>query len=171
MTSKIILFSAITITLAASLGCGSKQLLFGTDADSKIATQLATLQYPKDIPISGDLDIIIIRERASIRVINLTARSYENVQLWINRQYVTIAKNIQIGTAGRGELASTLGGVIQGATAAEFQPNRLELRNFINKHREPYPVGGILNPDKTRKIVLTELYDTESGKRYRLTTQ
>ena len=36
---------------------------------------------------------------------------------------------------------------------------------------EPFPVGGLLNPDRTRAIVTAELFDQNTGKRYRLTAR
>jgi len=36
------------------------------------------------------------------------------------------------------------------------------VRKFIDKHGEPFPVGGLLTPDKTLPVLLVELYVSPS---------
>lgn len=104
-----------------------------------------SLRYPADAPLGTDLDIVVVRDRTAIEMINHTPRSYHNHQIWINQEYVTRAELIRIGTG-----------------------NRFELASFINKHDQLFPIGAFLAPDRTRRIVLAELFDTAARKRHRL---
>jgi hypothetical protein len=107
--------------------------------------RLAATPYPKAAPLGDDLDILIIRHGWDIQLVNRTPRSYRDVQLWLNQQYVGDVNRIQIGAQ-----------------------NSVPLSDFVNSHREAYPVGGFLDPDRGYPLVLAELFTPTDGKRHRL---
>ena len=107
----------------------------------ELAGQLAQMPYPKDAPVD-DLDIVVVQDDAGIVLTNRTAVEYQNVCLWLNQEYVGLAKRIPIGVE-----------------------SRFELVHFINLHGEPFPTGGWLTPDKAGSVVLAELFDTQASDR------
>jgi len=129
------------ISLAAT-GCSAYR---DASANSNEITRRAAMDYPSDAPYGPDLDILVVRSNAEIRLVNRTAHNYSAMQLWLNQQYTAPAGRIIVGT-----------------------DNQRVLTDFINRHREPYPVGTFLNPDKTAVLVLAELYNPAEGVRHRL---
>ncbi|MCC7408918.1 MAG: hypothetical protein IT442_12670 [Phycisphaeraceae bacterium] len=115
-------------------------------ADKKLAAELSQIVYPKDAPLGEDLDILVRRDGGTLRVVNRTPRKYENVQLWLNQQWVGKIDAIDIG-----------------------QENTFSLGRFINQYGEKYPTAGLLNPDRALKLVLADIFDPATGKRHRLT--
>ena len=107
---------------------------------------LSQLSYPAEAELAADLDIVVVRRGSALLLTNRTAYPYEQMQLWLNQQYVSQIERITIG-----------------------RENRFNLKRFTNRHREPFPVAGFLSPDKAFPVVLAELYDPEADKRYRLT--
>lgn len=114
--------------------------------DQEQIDALSKLAYPADAELGDDLDIVVSRRGGRIALANRTPHSYENVLLWLNRQYVHSAGRIAIGP-----------------------DNTLVLRTFVNRYGETFPVGGLLSPDKGFPVVLAELYDPVTHKRHRLT--
>jgi len=106
---------------------------------------LSKMRFPKAAQIGDDWDIIILRDGASIELVNRTASSYRDLYLWLNRRYVSQIELIQIGT-----------------------DNRVQLSQFIDQHRQPFPVGAILAPDKARPLICADLFDQTTGHRHRL---
>lgn len=107
---------------------------------------LAQLPYPDQTPVQGDLDILVERKGGKLKLINRTPRTFENVQIWLNHEYVAVVSAVAIG------------------------PNNLyDVKQFVNQHRQMFPVAGFLSPDRAFPVVLTELYDPASSQRYRLT--
>lgn len=144
---KQIWISMAIVTLLAALGgCGS------IGKDQRTVDELAKLPYPKDAALGPDLEIEVrqgtLFQRGSLKLTNLTPRSYHQVQLWLNQQYVTTVQSVPIGVGG------------QSAT--------LPLRRFIDSHGRSYPVGGLLTPDKGFPVVLAEFYDPATRQRSRL---
>ncbi|MEO0514448.1 MAG: hypothetical protein AAF086_04040 [Planctomycetota bacterium] len=107
--------------------------------------RLAQLVYPAEAEYGPDLDIVVRRDGDHLTLINRTARSYRDVRIWLNQQYVREVPLIKIGPG-----------------------NRLGLNRFINQHREPFPVGTLLAPDAAFPVVLAELLDLDTGLRHRL---
>ena len=140
------LFSVLLI-VAGPLGLAGCTQAPPTLADP-IASALAALRYPGKSPHGPDLDIIVTREGSAIRLTNRTARSYEGMQLWLNQQYVQKPRQVAIG--GNQDM---------------------QLATFINRHREPFPIGTFLQPDLARPVISAELYDPVGNVRYRLTVQ
>jgi hypothetical protein len=114
--------------------------------DQEQIEALRKLAYPADAEVGEDLDMVVSRRGGRITLINRTPQSYENVLLWLNRQYVHSAGRIAIGP-----------------------DNTLALRTFVNHYGETFPVGGLLSPDKGFPVVSAELYDPLTNTRHRLT--
>lgn len=114
--------------------------------DQEQIDALRKLPYPADAPLGDDLDIILSRRGGRVTLINRTPRAYENVLVWLNRQYVHPAGRVAIGP-----------------------DNSFALRTFINHFGEPFPIGGFLSPDKGFPVVLAEIHDPNTNTRHRLT--
>lgn len=100
---------------------------------------------PPGSELGADLDIAV-RQRGGVLVLdNREASGFAGQQLWLNRQWNADAPAIP--PAERVELDLTV---------------------FVNGYGETYPVGGLLSPDKTERVVSAELYDPGSGVRRRL---
>ena len=115
-------------------------------ASAEQVAELRQLRYPAAAEIGDDLDILVARDGSRIELANRTPRSYQGMQLWLNRQYVALPPTIGIGAG-----------------------NSVTLRAFVNRHGETFPVAGVLSPDKGFPVVAAELYDPASGRRHRLT--
>ena len=107
--------------------------------------ELSRLSYPKDTQLGDDLNVVVVRKGEQIELANLTARAFDDVQLWLNQSYVGRVDRLDVGT-----------------------DNRFTLRHFVNRHGEIYPVGAFLRPDKSLAVVLAELYDPATRRRHRL---
>ncbi len=110
-----------------------------------VIKELPKLVFPTEAQLGDDLDIIVIQEDEIFRLINRTAHSYHNLQLWFNRQYVAQVELIDIGTA-----------------------NRYELIRWINKYQESFFVPRFLAPDRKKLIAQAEIYDPVTNLRHRL---
>jgi len=139
---------ALTAGLLTLSACASSKVLTDTHAIA-----LSQLTYPNDAEHAPDQDIEVFRVRDKLRVINRSTRTFTNVQLWLNQQWVTDIDHIDVGTGKHGGLV----------TANEFV-----LDSFVDQYRRPYPVGTLLSPDKTQQLVFAEIFVPEEGKRYRL---
>lgn len=140
------LFSVLLVvaSVTALPGCEQDQPVL----DDPTAQALAALRYPGLAEYGPDLDIVVTREGSNVRLTNRTAMSYEGMQLWLNQQYVQEAEPIQIG-----------------------DNPKIHLVTFVNRHREPFPIGTFLQPDRARRVISMELYDPAANVRYRLTVQ
>ncbi|MBI1337553.1 MAG: hypothetical protein GC164_11390 [Phycisphaera sp.] len=107
--------------------------------DEQTRKELAAMVYPSDAPVGQSLDIITQRDGSSITLDNRTPRSYENAQLWLNEQYVSLVGKITIG-----------------------RDNRFTLTKFINMHGESFPVAGFLAPDRAFPVVSAVLVTTDA---------
>jgi len=135
----------LLIICAPSIGCSAQRATL-LDADTR--QRLSNLPYPEDAAYGPDLNIVVTKSRLNLILSNREPRTFENRELWLNRQYVSEIEQIRIG-----------GG------------NRYTLTNFINAHGEPFPTPGFLRPDKGAPVVLAELYDPQSKIRNRLLVQ
>lgn len=104
--------------------------------------------YPGDATEGPALDVVVTRERDQIRLVNRTPRTYDDLQLWLNAQYVAPVDRVAIGG-----------------------DNVMRLPGFINGFGEAYPVGSFLRPERSAKLVLAELYDPHAKLRHKLVVQ
>ena len=153
--TRLFMFVIITIGLFASLGCeaveevgeGVNPAVWLPTESPENVSELAALPYPAAAP-TRDVDIILERDGRHVRLTNRTARAYEDVQVWLTREYVDMVSAVAIGTG-----------------------NRIPLSAFINRHGEPYPVGGFFSYDKNVAIVLAEIFDPTIEQRHRTVTR
>lgn len=138
----------VMVALAALLSAGCHRPVPSSAARDLAPEALARLSYPVDAPLGPDLDIVVLHERRAIRLVNRTARSYQDQLLWLNREFVGPVDRLRIGTE-----------------------NRLQLDRFVNRHQEPYPTATLLAPDKARALSAADLFDPATGRRHRLVVQ
>ncbi|MEX0746341.1 MAG: hypothetical protein WD118_12120 [Phycisphaeraceae bacterium] len=137
------LAAMLCLLTVVTLGVGCMPTPF---VDTERARQLAALPYPEAQEHGPEVDVLVQRERGRVRLINRSPHSFENVQLWLNQQYVVEVDTIAIGT-----------------------DNRIALAWFINRYQEPFPTAGLLTPDRAETVSAAELYDPATQRRYRLT--
>jgi len=113
--------------------------------DPEESRALAELPYPTQVAFDASLDIVLRRDRGHVELVNRTPRAYTGVYLWLNQQYVARVDELTIGDNGG-----------------------IDLGNFINQHDEGFPTATLLAPDAGDRIVLAELFDPATAKRYRL---
>lgn len=128
-------------TLAGPGGCTAHR-----GVETEHARAMAVLSYPAEAERGEPLDVLVQRTRSRIRLINRTASSFEDMQLWVNQQYVTELDRVSIG-----------------------ERNVLHLEDFFNRYQEPFPTAWLLAPDRARPLVSAELYDPQREVRYPLT--
>lgn len=109
------------------------------------ARQLADLEYPKDANYGEDLDIRATKQGAVLVLVSREPKSYENVQLWLNRQYVSVIERVDVA-----------------------QQIDAPFAYFINEYGESFPVGWLLAPEEARPVLSAEVYDPGTGLKHRL---
>lgn len=143
-TFHITVLLATLAEVVAVAGCRNPHPM----ADAKLAAELSPLVYPGEAPLGPDLDILVIRNGKHLTLANREPRSMDNVQIWPNQQWVANVSRLSIGSN-----------------------NRLNLTHFVNHYGEQYPTAGFLQPERSLRLVLAELYDPESNQRHRLNVQ
>jgi hypothetical protein len=142
----------ITMALLVAAGCGKFQLRWPTFQKpvpvEEVVEAAQWSPYPIDAEHGDDWDILVRQGKISLQLVNRTARTYDNMRLWLNQQFVTDVASIAIGPG-----------------------NSVPLASFVNVHGETYPVGGFLTPDKAFPVLAVELFDPADGKRHRLNAQ
>ncbi len=130
------------IGLLSLTGCSTWNI---SALEPEQVTQLAATPYPESAPLGDDLDILVVTHGRSLQLVNRTPRSYNNIQLWLNQQFVGNVETIAIGT-----------------------DNSVNLLHFINRYHETYPAGSFLHPDRAFPVVKAEIYDPAAKVRHRL---
>lgn len=134
----------LTLLLAvASLALGGCSIT----ADERLAAELSKINYPRSAPLGDDLDIVVERFGTEVTFTNRTARSFRNVQVWLNQQYVNTPATVLAGSDNS---------------------NGISVGDFVDWHGRSYPYGGFLRPDWNYPIVLAEIFDPATGTRHRL---
>ncbi|MEX2544535.1 MAG: hypothetical protein WD316_05350 [Phycisphaeraceae bacterium] len=140
--------AALTLALLTSLAAAGPGCVRTTVLGEHATNALAQRVYPDEADYGDDFDIIVERDGHTLTLINRTPRTIHGVELWLNRQYV------------RGVTSIAIGG-----------DNHFDLRTFINRFGEAFPVAILLAPDRARPVVAAELYDSTAGTRHRLLVQ
>jgi len=140
LPALLALLTAAVLTLPA---CGGK----AADGDER-AERLASLTYPGDAAEAPHLDIVARHDGKRIELFNRTPRGYRDMQLWLNRQYVSDGVDVAIGNN-----------------------DPVPLDGFLNQHGEHYPTPGFLSPEKAFPVVLAELVDPASGARHTIVVE
>ena len=61
----------------------------------------ASRPYPLDLPTAETVDMQVFREGTNIEIVNATARSYHDFDLWINQRYVRHVEALPAGETVR----------------------------------------------------------------------
>jgi len=125
------------------MGCASK----GPGIARSTVQRLAGYPYPESALHGRDLDVVLIRDGKTIRVVNREPEPVRFMQLWLNQTYVREIDTLPVGESS------------------------WSLAKFINDFEESYPTGGVLSPDKSRTLLIAEFYDPKTGNIHRLLTQ
>ena len=148
---RILAATLSSVLVLAPLGCAKIEASlpgFGSGSQTTVADPAdaaAWTPYPEDAALGEDYDIVATQTREELQLANRCPRSFKNVQVWLNHQYVARAAKIDIGSG-----------------------NRIPLRRFVNEHGEHFPVAGLLTPDKGFPVISCIMFDPGSGRRHRL---
>ncbi len=117
-----------SISLAAALcslvGC----------ARSLFDPALATRPYPDQLHRADSVDIQVFREDATLELVNATARSYSDFDLWINQRYV---HHVDVLRAG--------------------ETVRVSLWDFYDERGEVINAGGFWRTEEPTPVRLVEI--------------
>ncbi len=141
---SVLLLALVALLLPA---CQQAPVLI---ADEEVQ-HLATLRYPEGAELGEPLDLIVVRpaRRApNIRLINRSAVSYPDAQLWLNQTYVRELDTVAVGS-----------------------DNLIPLARFINRFEESYPTAKLLAPDNSLDLTSAEIFFPATGQRHPITVQ
>ncbi len=134
----------ITLALVTLPACEGLDHILVSLKPTGTPTQYAPpRQYPSDTPVGDSLDVEVVRiDRTAIRITNRTARDLAGAHIWINDEYGSTINRLPVG----GDTTITL--------------NR-----FVNHHGERFPIGSLLEPEKTYTIVAADIiFDNQRHK-------
>jgi len=124
----MVLFTALLIgvTLAAGVlpGC----------ARQRYFPQQATRPYPVDLHTTDTVDIQVFRDGPTLEIVNSTARTYRDFDLWVNQRYVKHVDEMRAG--------ETL---------------RLSLWEFHDKYGEVIAAGGFFRTVEAMPVRMVEI--------------
>ena len=95
---------------------------------------LATRAYPASLHEPRSIDIQVFRDGTDIEIVNSTARSYQNFDLWINQRYVRRVESLAAG-----------------------QTIRLSLWDFRDELGDVINAGGLFRTDEPTPVRLVEI--------------
>ncbi len=124
-------------TLAVATGILS--LTAGCAQQVRVTEGTTPRQYPYASNALDVIDIQVFRADAEIRLVNMTANSYHDFDLWLNERYVR-----------------RVGNLAAGATI------RLSLYEFVDEYEEGLKAGGFLSTGRPDPIVKVEI-ETPNG--------
>ena len=153
---RILLASLVTVLALGAIGCAKVKLptirsLWGDRGPAQGSTTVDPSEvqpwtgYPAEAALGEDLDIIVTQAGGNLTLVNRTPRSFQNVQMWLNREYRADLGEIRLGS-----------------------DTRVSLKRFVNKHGESFPIAGLLTPDKGFPVLSCVLFDPTTGQRRRL---
>jgi len=100
--------------------------------------ELARDPYPQRLHTTSTIDVQVFREDTVLVLVNATARSYENVRIWLNQRYVD-------------DLAALPAG----------ETVRMSLWDFFDERGEGLNAGGLLRTERPDRIVMVEMQVAE----------
>ncbi len=122
------------VLLIAGAGCEAVKHAAQSLGPDAPAGPVEPMFYPADAPIDQPLNVQVVRiSRRHVRLTNLTASSLGDLTVYFNQQY---------------------GGVVEQLPAG--RSIEVALADFVNAHGERYPVGSLLEPDKSRVLLLAD---------------
>ncbi len=135
------LLSVLALSLLGLTGCSAP------GPNARQIDQLSQLTYPANIKNVKNLDVVSTQTRTQVQFTNREPMAFHNVYVWLNRQYVGFVPKIEIGD--------------------DPFTNNYDLDRFYDLHKEHYPVGGILSPDRGFPLTTLDIYDPGTQTIYR----
>jgi hypothetical protein len=100
-------------------------------ARSLYAPERATRAYPFELHNTDSVDIQVFRDHEKLEIINATATSYNDVDIWINQRYVNHVESLPAGesvTLSLWEFGDQWGGVFNaGGVFRTYEPMPVRL--------------------------------------------
>lgn len=94
----------------------------------------ATRPYPANLHRAASVDIQVFREGQTLELVNATARSYNDFDLWVNQRFVRHVKALPAG-----------------------RTVRLSLTSFYDELGEPFRAGGFFRTEAPMPVRLVEI--------------
>ena len=94
----------------------------------------ATRPYPGELHTTNTVDIQVFRDGPTLEIVNSTAKSYRDFDLWVNQRYV---KHIELLQSG--------------------ETMRVSLRDFYDKYGEVIAAGGFFRSVEAMPVRLVEI--------------
>jgi hypothetical protein len=102
------------------------------------APELATRPYPDKLHTAAPVDMQVFRRGTDIEIVNSTARSYADLDLWINQRYVRHLASLPAG-----------------------KTIRLGLWDFRDEHGDAFYAGGFFRAYPATPVRLVEIQAAE----------
>lgn len=119
-----LVLTAAVVALWGSWGCA------GTAYDPARATR----PYPVDLHVARSVDIQVFRDDTNLEVVNATARSYADFDLWVNQRYVRHVAALPAG-----------------------ESIRLSLWDFFDVRGEAFNAGGFWRTEEPTAVRLVQI--------------
>jgi hypothetical protein len=102
--------------------------------------ELATQPYPRDRHTTNTLDMQVFRRGTDMEIVNSTAHSYRNINLWVNQRYVLPIESLAAG-----------------------ETKRVSLWDFFDEYGERFYAGGFFRsyPATPLRLVQIETADDQ----------
>jgi len=118
---------ATSITIAAALcAIGCQPSMYVPDQ--------ATRPYPRDLHTTETRDIQVFRNGTELEIVNSTATSWSDFDLWLNQRYVAHIEELPAG-----------------------QTVRVSLWRFIDERGERFNAGGLLRTTEPEPVRLVQI--------------
>ena len=99
---------------------------------------LATRPYPHDLHRAEALDIQVFRKGPSIEIVNATARSFHDFDLWINQRFVRRVEALRAG-----------------------ETIRLSLWDFYDVRGDRFSAGGLWRTEPPTPLRMAQIQEAE----------
>jgi len=127
-------YAILALAAATVLAAGCRPVLYEPD--------MATRPYPQWIRQGETLQIQVLNDGDTMTLINATARSFENVDLWLNQRYLHHVDRIGAGETLRIPMSSFWDvrgeGPNPGGLLRYFQPTPIRLVQIQTDERSPF---------------------------------
>ena len=120
----------ILLILLLSVSAGCQRRMYNIE--------LATRPYPHELHEPDSIDIQVFRKGATIELVNATARSFGNFDLWINQRYV---RRVEAMGAG--------------------QTIHLSLWDFYDVLGDRFSAGGFWRTEPPMPLAMAEIQEAE----------
>ena len=115
-------------------------VLGGCSSSQRYAPERATRPYPYELHTTATVDIQVFRDDTEIELVNSTARTYRDFDLWLNQRYVARVEELGAG-----------------------KTIRLSLWDFYDDLGESLNAGGFFRTRRPDKVRLAEMqFDASS---------